>query len=175
MNNKENYLEGFLIIDNDKNNNIIINNNIFNSESTTVESIYLPLSNQIKEIPYKEESKIFNNKKRSDSLNRISRSSIFFDKKKDEFFLYDGGVQKMDFEILENNKIEQIKPFKSKCILYDKKNNAFDCNLVIDKDYIFSFIFDKNKINKNKLYYNSDYYSFSLLYIKNLIPNTNLL
>ena len=175
MDNDDKYLQSFLIIDNDKNNNIIINNNIFSSQSTTVESIYLPLSKQMKEIPYKEESKIFNNKKRSDSLTRSSRSSIFFDKKKDEFFLYDNNNKNMDFEILDNNKIEQIKTFKSKCILYDKKNNAFDCNLVIDKDYIFSFIFDKNKINKNKLYFNSDYYSFSLLYIKNLIPNTNLL
>ena len=159
MNNEDKYLQSFLIIDNDKNKNIIINNNIFNSQSTTVESIYLPLSKQTKEIPYKDESKVFNNKKRSDSLTRSSRSSIFFDKKKDEFFLYENNNKKMDFEILENNKIEQIKTFKSKCILYDKKNNAFDCDLVIDKDYIFSFIFDKNKINKNKLYqkFNSEY------------------
>ena len=133
MNDKEpqKYLESFLIVDeNDintnnkhfpKNNNI----NIFNSESTTVESIYLPLSKKIKINPYKENSKVFSDYKRSESSNRSS--SIYIDKKKDEFF-------NMGFEVLEENKIETIKPFKSKCIFYDKKNNSFDGDLIIDKN-----------------------------------------
>ena len=175
MNDKESqkYLESFLIVDendiNIKNKNISnkININVFNSDSTSVESIYLPFSKKIKKIPYKENSKIISDYKRSESLSRSS--SIYIDKKKDEFF-------NMEFEILDENKIETIKPFKSKCIFYDKKNNSFDGDLIIDKNYICSFIPDKNKKNNlNKLYYNSDYYSFSLFYIKNINQNTNLL
>ena len=164
--NLDKYCDSFIIIDNEKN---IKNNSIslFNNDSTTVESIYIPLSKKINTIPYKENSKIFPEYKRSESTSRTS--SIYIDKKKEEFF-------NLDFEILEENKIETIKPFKSKCILYDKKNNAYDGNLSIDKNYIFSFIPDKNKNNiNNLLYYNKDYYSFSLMYIKNIIPNTNLL
>ena len=175
MNDKEpqKYLESFLIVDendiNIKNKNISnkININVFNSDSTSVESIYLPFSKKIKKIPYKENSKIISDYKRSESLSRSS--SIYIDKKKDEFF-------NMEFEILDENKIETIKPFKSKCIFYDKKNNSFDGDLIIDKKYICSFIPDKNKKNNlNKLYYNSDYYNFSLFYIKNVNQNTNLL
>ena len=164
--------DSFLIIDekdinvNKKppNNNI----NIFSIESNTAESIYIPLSKKIKKIPYKEKSKIFSDFKKSESVNRSS--SNYFDKKKEEYF-------NLDFEILEDNKIDTIKPFKSKCILYDKKNNSFDGDLIIDKNYIFYFIPDKNKKNNNlnKLNYNSDYYTFSLLYIKSINQNTNLL
>ena len=167
-------LESFLIVDSDKNNNIIINklnNNDFNIENTTAESIFLPLSKKVKTVPYKdkEATKINLRYKRSESL---SRSSSYFMNKKDEFFLKND-ISINDFEILEENKIEPIKAFKSKCNLYDKKNNEYEGNLIIDKDYIFSFIPDKKY--KNKLYYNSDYYSFSLLYIKSINQNTNLL
>ena len=166
----EKCLESFIIIDNDKKTNDIIinnpinNNNLFNIESSTVESIYLPLSKKIKEVPYKDSTKITVKYKRSESLSKSS--SVFMSKKKDEFFLN-------DFEILDKNKIEPIKMFTSKCDLYDKKNNSFEGNLIIDKDYIFSFIPDKKY--ENKLYYNSDYYSFSLPYIKSINQNTNLL
>ena len=171
----DNSFGSFVVIENDKNdknNNNKNNINLFNSDSSTAESIYIPLSKKIKEIPYKDNSKKFLDHKRSESVDE--NASISIEKKKTEFFDLD--------EILnENNKIEEIKPFKLRCILYDKKNNIFDGNLIIDKNYIFYFIPDKNT-NKNKtknnlleLYYNSDYYKFSLLYIKSINQNTNLL
>ena len=165
--------ESFLIIDKDKNKNIINYKDPFINESTEVESIYLPLSKQTKPVPYKDKSKITHEKKRSESLSRIS--SFSFEKKKDECFIGNNIIINMDFEILEDNFIEPIKTFRSKCILYDKKNNDIDCTLIIDKNYILSFIPDKIKKNENKIYYNSDYYSFSLTYIKSFVPSTNLL
>ena len=165
-------LDSFLIVDNDKNNNIIINkiNNNYNLENTTAESIYIPLSKKTKKVPYKEGTRINVKHKKSESLSKSS--SIFMSKKKDEFFRKND-ININDFEILDENKIEPIKMFKSKCNLYDKKNNEYEGNLIIDKDYILTFIPDKKY--KNKLYYNSDYYSFSLLYIKSINQNTNLL
>ena len=165
-------LDSFLIVDNDKNNNIIINkiNNNYNLENTTAESIYIPLSKKTKKVPYKEGTKINVKHKKSESLSKSS--SIFMSKKKDEFFRKND-ININDFEILDENKVEPIKMFKSKCNLYDKKNNEYEGNLIIDKDYILTFIPDKKY--KNKLYYNSDYYSFSLLYIKSINQNTNLL
>ena len=157
-------IDSFVIIENNKTNNKNNNNiNAFNNDSITAESIYIPLSKNIKD-----KSKKFPDHRRSESMDE--NSSISIDKKKTELF-------NLDFEILEGEQIGTIKPFKLRCILYDKKNNAFDGNLYIDKNYIFHFIPDKNKKKKNLngLYYNSDYYNFSLLYIKAINQNTNLL
>ena len=157
-------IDSFVIIENNKTNNKNNNNiNAFNNDSITAESIYIPLSKNIKD-----KSKKFPEYRRSESMDE--NSSISIDKKKTELF-------NLDFEILEGEQIGTIKPFKLRCILYDKKNNAFDGNLYIDKNYIFHFIPDKNKKKKNLngLYYNSDYYNFSLLYIKAINQNTNLL
>ena len=69
--------------------------------------------------------------------------------------------------------IKSPKLFKTECILHDKKNNAFKGELIIDENYILSFNLDKK--DNNILYYNSKYYSFSLLSIKNYNLNTNYL
>ena len=160
------YCDSFLIVEKDipKNRNKKIKNKINNAskDEETVESIFIPFNKTIREIPYKEES--IHSIRRSESMDKSS--SIFIDKKKDEFFLDNLGL---DFEIMEKNKIEGIKPFKSKCILYEK-NISFDGNLIVNKKYEINFIVDKNK---NKLLYNDEYYKFSLLYIKDIIPNTN--
>ena len=155
-------IDSFVILDDNYNINTI---SLSNSEKT-VESIYIPVSKKTKKIPYKDNPKDFPKYKRSESNSRIS--SIYIDKKKSEYF-------NLEFEVLEDNKKETIKPFKSKCTLYDKKNNAIEGILTIDKNYICTFTPDENKNKNNMLYYNSDYYSFSLMYIKNIIPNTNLL
>ena len=63
-------------------------------------------------------------------------------------------------------------PFEANCILYDKKNKQFNGKLTVDQKFKCIFHLDKNC--KKDLYYNKNYYSFSLLEIRNYYTkNTN--
>ena len=102
--------------------------------------------------------------KRSDSSNYDDRScSRFFDKKKKEF--------NNDFVILDDNNLKPPKPFNAECNLHDKSNNVFKGEIKVDQNYDVKFIL--NEKSEKKLYYNSNYYFFSLLLIKNYNSNTN--
>ena len=112
--------------------------------------------------------------RRSDSSDFDKRKTTrFFDKKKKEYIL-DGerNNNKNNFIIIGGeNIIKSPGLFKTECILHDKNNNGFKGEIEVDNNYILSFISDK-ETNKT-LYYNSKYYSFSLLSIKNYNSNTN--
>ena len=99
-------------------------------------------------------------KKRSDSFDFNSRSStVFFN-----------NIQKKEnnyFEDLSETK-EYPDPLQADCILYDKKNNAFKGIIKVDHKFKCSFLIDKNK---KYLYYNDEYYIFSLLEIKKFSTN----
>ena len=101
---------------------------------------------------------------RSDSSNYDDRScSRFFEKKKKEF--------NNDFVILDDNSLKPPKPFSAECNLHDKNNNVFKGEIKVDVNYDVKFIL--NEKSEKKLYYNSSYYCFSLLSIKNYTSNTN--
>ena len=110
---------------------------------------------------YKIEEEKEQNQKRSDSFDfNPKSSSVFFN-----------NIQKKNnncFEDLSETK-KYPDPMKADCILYDKKNNAFKGIIKVDIRFKCSFLIDKNF--KNNLYYNDDYYIFSLLEIKKF--NTN--
>ena len=107
--------------------------------------------------------------KRSDSFNYKSRTSTIY---------FINNIQKKknnnkdlnDFIYLDDIK-DNPDPLKADCVLYDKKNNAFNGILNVDRKFKCSFILDENA--NNNLYYNEDYYIFSLLEIKNYNTNTN--
>ena len=106
--------------------------------------------------------------RRSDSFNYNSRTSTV---------LFVNKIQK-------NNKNKDISgfinlietkenpdPLKADCVLYDKKNNAF--NGIINVDQKFKCSFKLEEKENNNLYYNEEYYIFSLLEIKNYNINPN--
>ena len=102
---------------------------------------------------------------RSDSSDYDDRScSRFFGKKKKEF--------NNDFVILDDNSSNPPKPFNAECNLHDKNNNVFKGEIRVDENYEVKFILNDEKSDK-KLHYNSNYYCFSLLLIKNYTSNTN--
>ena len=108
-------------------------------------------------------------KKRSDSSDFEKRiSSRYVDKKQKEY--YDKNIND-SFEIIDDSESKSTKPFKTECILHDKKNNSFIGELTIDNEYKVKFELEKN--NNKTLYYNSKYYTFSLLSIKSYYSNNN--
>ena len=104
--------------------------------------------------------------KRSDSFNADSRSST----KKIIRNIQKNNNKEIDLTGFEDLIKENLEKFKADCILYDKKNNSFNGTLDVDEKYkcIFSI-----KENKEKIYYNDEYYTFSLLEIKNYNKNQN--
>ena len=74
------------------------------------------------------------------------------------------------FEDLFEEK-DNPEPFNASCIYYDKKNNSFNGKLTVDKKFKCSFELDKK--SKKDLYYNKNYYTFSLLEINNYNKVTN--
>jgi hypothetical protein len=112
--------------------------------------------------------------KRSDSSDFDKRiSSRYIDKKKKEYYNKNSKDRKTgdSFVIIDDNIILQTKPFKTECILHDRKNNSFKGELTINNEYNISFELEKNS-NKT-LYYNSKYYTFSLLSIRNFTTSYN--
>ena len=65
---------------------------------------------------------------------------------------------------------EHPDAFQADCVLYDKKYNSFNGTITVDTK--FKCIFKLEEKSKKSLYYNEDYYIFSLLEIKNYNTNT---
>ena len=105
--------------------------------------------------------------KRSDSFNFNSRvSTILFinkiqNEKKDKDI--SGFINLIDTK-------DHPDAFQADCVLYDKKYNSFNGTITVDTKFKCSFKLEEK--SKNSLYYNEDYYIFSLLEVKNYNTNT---
>ena len=97
----------------------------------------------------------------------IDREQIkrYFTKKKTQYF-----QELNNLNNVKEERIEEIKDFKSDCILYDKNNKTYIGKLFIDQSYTFYFSGEMNNIPQ---YFNSDYYVFPLLSILKCVTNTN--
>ena len=122
------------------------------------------ISSKIFKIREKEEKNVI---KRSDSFNLDSRTStlMFVNKIQKE-------IKNKDISGFINLIETKDHPdeLKADCILYDKKYNSFNGIINVDIKFKCSFILEEN--SKKDLYYNEDYYIFSLLEIKNYNTNT---
>ena len=105
--------------------------------------------------------------KRSDSFNFNSRVStlLFINKIQNE---------KKDKDISGFINLIETKDhpdaFQADCVLYDKKYNSFNGTITVDTKFKCSFKLEEK--SKKSLYYNEDYYIFSLLEVKNYNTNT---
>jgi hypothetical protein len=77
-----------------------------------------------------------------------------------------------EYEYIIEEK-ENPDPFEANCILYDKKTHSFTGKLSVDKKFKCRFELDEKSKNKKQLNYNNDYYTFSLLEIKNYNKASN--
>ena len=140
-----------------KENSFLIKNDfcIYNKEEQN-------FSNNIIESYFRndEENIIKNRVDRSDSSDLDTNCSKRFKRKKQ------GEYNKNEHE----RKLERPESFKTECFLYDKNKISYKTKLIIDRK--FNVIFCPEKETDN---FKSDYYTFPLLYIKNISQNTNYL
>ena len=93
----------------------------------------------------------------------------YFTKKKTQYFKEEELNNINNINTIKEDAIEEIKDFKTDCILYDNNNKAYNGKLFIENDYTFIF---SGEINKPQ-YFSSDYYIFPLLSISRCVTNTN--
>ena len=132
---------------------------------------FIYIQEREKDLAAQKKAKTLVRKNSSDADSKHTKR--FFTKKKSQYFQQENSKT---FSKNEHNlkpikeKIEEIKDFKSDCILYDKNNKTYIGKLFIDQSY--TFYFSGEMYNKPQ-YFNSDYYVFPLLLISRCVTNTN--
>ena len=134
-------------------------------QTITKEDFILSNQSEVQKLP-KMSFKKLPTKERKKSIDITESKSIkkIITKKINQFFI--------DIEPNEDEKdnIEQLKDFRTDCILNDKDNQTYKGKLLIDQSYTLCF---SGELNNRPLYFKSDYYIFPLLSISQCINNYN--
>ena len=107
------------------------------------------------------------NSERKNSTDKIDRNQIkrILMKKKTQYFKNDDIIK----EEKELN-IEELKDFRTECILYDSSKKTYIGKLFIDQSYTICF---SPELNNKPLYFKNDFYIFPLLSIWQCNNNSN--